>query len=229
MTYIIIGLGNFGLALATKLTAMGHDVFGIDSHMEVVEEYKNVITSTMCLTVSDVNSLRALPLEDADMVIVTMSENVGNSLMVCALLKQAKVKKLVARASTMLHRTVLETMGIDQIITPESYAADLWALSSEIDQIKGAYLVSGTYQMLELEIPTLLEGQSLQEAKLEDTFKVKLMCVKRILNKENFLKANTTYYEVVTTDDSFKFAPKDHILVFGTNNDMNQLKKAFYK
>ena len=143
MTYIIIGLGNFGLALATKLTAMGHDVFGIDSHMEVVEEYKNVITSTMCLTVSDVNSLRALPLEDADMVIVTMSENVGNSLMVCALLKQAKVKKLVARASTMLHRTVLETMGIDQIITPESYAADLGALSSTRVQIKEAYVVSG--------------------------------------------------------------------------------------
>ena len=89
--------------------------------------------------------------------------------------------------------------------------------------------MSGTYRMLELQIATRLEGQSLQEAKLEDTFKVKLMCVKRILTKENFLKANTTYYEVVTTDDSFKFAPKDHILVFGTNNDMNQLKKAFYK
>ena len=38
MTYIVIGLGNFGVSLAERLTRMGHDVIGVDSDINLVEE-----------------------------------------------------------------------------------------------------------------------------------------------------------------------------------------------
>ena len=50
MNYLIIGLGNFGVALATRLTAMGHDVTGVDADMRVVEEYKAQIRSDLELS-----------------------------------------------------------------------------------------------------------------------------------------------------------------------------------
>lgn len=68
MTYIIIGLGNFGVALAERLTAIGHDVIGVDTNMNLVEEYKNTIGSTICINVSDAASLKMLPLADTDVV-----------------------------------------------------------------------------------------------------------------------------------------------------------------
>ena len=36
MKYIIVGLGNFGSSLATKLTSQGHEVIGIDIDMDKV-------------------------------------------------------------------------------------------------------------------------------------------------------------------------------------------------
>ena len=52
MTYIVIGLGNFGVSLAERLTRMGHDVIGVDSDINLVEEYKNTISSTICLNLT---------------------------------------------------------------------------------------------------------------------------------------------------------------------------------
>ena len=36
MNFVIIGLGNFGASLAKKLTALGHDVIGVDKDMDKV-------------------------------------------------------------------------------------------------------------------------------------------------------------------------------------------------
>ncbi len=229
MTYIIIGLGSFGLALAERLTAMGHDVFGVDTSMELVEEYKDIITTTMCLNIMDSNALKALPLKDADEVIVTLSENADSSLWVCALLKQAGVNRLVARATSLVHQTVLESMGIDEVITPERSAAELWALSSEMAAIKGAYIVSETYQILEVDIPSILEGQSITEANIEQNFGIKLIAIKRMLEKKNFLGTESNYFEVVIPDENFKFVTNDRLVIYGDNVHLNQMKKALYK
>ena len=40
MNFIIIGLGNFGASLAKKLTALGHDVIGVDKEIEKVDDSK---------------------------------------------------------------------------------------------------------------------------------------------------------------------------------------------
>ena len=77
MNYLIIGLGNFGVALATRLTTMGHDVCGVDADMRIVEEYKSQISTTMCVNIIDQVSIKALPLDDADAVIVALGNHIG--------------------------------------------------------------------------------------------------------------------------------------------------------
>ena len=116
MNYLIIGLGNFGVALATRLTQMGHDVTGIDADMRVVEEYKSQITTTMCVNIIDQVSIKALPLDDTDIVIVSLGNHIGESIVIVSLLKQAGVKHIVARAVNPMHRTILETIGVDEVI-----------------------------------------------------------------------------------------------------------------
>ena len=44
MKIIIIGLGNFGSAVAIKLAALGHEVIGVDSQIHRVENIKDKIT-----------------------------------------------------------------------------------------------------------------------------------------------------------------------------------------
>ena len=38
-----MGLSHFGVALAQRLTAMGHEVLGIDMDLHKINEYKDII------------------------------------------------------------------------------------------------------------------------------------------------------------------------------------------
>ena len=227
MNYLIIGLGNFGVALATRLTTMGHDVTGVDADMRVVEEYKSQITTTMCVNIIDQVSIKALPLDDADAVIVSLGNHIGESIVIVSLLKQAGVKNIIARAVNPMHRTILESIGVNDVIVPEQLTADIWSYSAESDKIKGVFPVSNEYQIVECQIPPILEGQSLANANIESTFGIKLFAIKRRRNASNFLGSRTLEYEVVNTQESdeFRFAADDHIIVYGSLKSLEKFKK----
>ena len=61
MKYIIVGLGNFGSSLATKLTSQGHEVIGIDIDMDKVERYKESISHTICIDSTSENAVSDYP------------------------------------------------------------------------------------------------------------------------------------------------------------------------
>lgn len=226
MTYIIIGLGNFGVALAERLTAMGHEVVGVDSDMNRVEEYKNTIGSTICLNITEATALSALPLDDADEIIVTIGEVVSDSVLAVALLKQHGVKRLVARASNKLHRTILETIGVDDVIMPEAQAAEEFAMSLESTLIQGAYTVSETHQLIEIEIPSILVAQTPEQAALSENFGVHLVAVKRRRVRKNVFGKDSFYYEVAdTAAEGFKFENNDRLVVFGDIKALQKLCK----
>ncbi len=227
MNYLIIGLGNFGVALATRLTTMGHDVTGVDADMRIVEEYKSQITTTMCVNIIDQVSIKALPLDDIDAVIVSLGNHIGESIVIVSLLKQAGVKNIIARAVNPMHRTILETIGVNEVIEPEQLTADIWAYSAEAEKIKGVYPVANDHQIVECQIPSILEGQSLGNAKIEETFGIKLIAIKRRRSQANFLGSRTLEYEVVNTMESgeFRFAADDHIVIYGSTKTLEKFKK----
>ena len=44
MKYIIIGLGNYGSVLAEELSALGHEVIGVDTNERRVDVLKDIFT-----------------------------------------------------------------------------------------------------------------------------------------------------------------------------------------
>lgn len=111
---------------------------------------------------------------------------------------------------------------------PESYAADLFALSTEAPQVKGAYPVTETHQLVELEIPNILISQTLGQANLEELFHVQLVGVKRRKVKVNVLGANSFYYEMADLNPEFTFQEYDRILLFGEMKALQKLQKKLY-
>ena len=93
MKLIIIGLGNFGASLGTKMTALGHEVIGVDTNMERVESYKDKLSHTICLDATDEVALNKLPLNNTDMVLITIGENEGSNIMATANFKNRKVNR----------------------------------------------------------------------------------------------------------------------------------------
>ena len=118
MKYIIFGLGNFGASLGQKLTSQGNEVIGVDNNMDKVDALKESISHTVCMDSTDQFTVSGLPLRETDVVIVAIGEDQGSNIMTTAVLKNLKVKRLISRAITPLHETVLEAIGVDEIVHP---------------------------------------------------------------------------------------------------------------
>ncbi|MBQ3539437.1 MAG: TrkA family potassium uptake protein [Bacteroidaceae bacterium] len=127
MKYLVIGLGNFGSTLAVTLTDMGHSVIGVDSNEHCIEEIKERIDLVYIMDATERVSLRSLPLDEIDCVIVAIGQSMDSSLRAVASLKELRVKNIIARALDTTHSLILRAMDIKKILIPESYAARIFA------------------------------------------------------------------------------------------------------
>jgi trk system potassium uptake protein TrkA len=159
MKYIIVGLGNFGASLAQKLTEIGHEVIGVDCDLSRVEGMKEIITHSICLDGTDAKAVNHLPLKDTDAVLICIGENQGANVMATAMMKKMNVKRLISRAISPLHQTVLEAMGVDEIVHPEQESASRWAKRLNMKGVVDSFEITADYSIVEARAPQKFVGQ----------------------------------------------------------------------
>lgn len=59
-TFVVIGLGRFGTAIARELSALGHEVLAIDVAEEKVQRVADKVTHAVIGDARDINVLNAL-------------------------------------------------------------------------------------------------------------------------------------------------------------------------
>lgn len=226
MKYIIIGLGNFGSSLAQKLTQTGHEIIGVDNNMDKVEAYKEKITYAICLDCRDQQSANHLPLKDTDVVIVCIGEDEGANLMATALMKQNKVKRLISRAISPLHETILEAMGIEEIIHPEEETAERWTKKLTMKGIVDSFSLSPEYSIIEARVPEKFTGKNLAQINSIKNFGVLILTTIKIIESQNILGASRNITKVQGVASSETVLEKDDILVmYGKIKDIEQFLK----
>lgn len=228
MKYIIIGLGNFGAALAEELTSQGHEVIGIDMKMEKVDALKEKITHTICLDATDENTVSGLPLKDTDVVIVAIGEKPGMSIMVTAVFKNLKVKRLISRAINHLHEKVLNAIGVDEIVRPEAETAKRWAKKLNLRNITESFEINDDYSIVEVEIPPRYIGKRLKEVDFQEKYNILLLTSIKKKEATNFMGNKRPINKVQgVASPNLLFEEKDILVVYGANRDLeNFIKKS---
>lgn len=227
MRFIIVGLGYFGASLSIKLTEMGHEVIGVDTDMGKVSLHKNHITHTVCLDAKDMEALKTLPLADTDVVLVGIGEDFGASVMAVANFKQLKVKKLISRAISPLHQTVLEAIGVDKIIRPEQEYADRLAKSLDMRGFIDSFDITEEYNIIEATVPSRFVGKTVEQADFRKKYNINVLTIIRMQQTVNiFGKPRTKPVAVgVITPDTI-LEPEDILVLFGNLNDIEKLLAA---
>lgn len=211
MRYLIIGLGIYGANLARDLVAQGHEVIGADSSRSTVDAIKDYITTAYVIDTTEESALGVLPLSNVDIVIVAIGENFGASIKTVALLKQAGVRKIYARAIDPLHEAILTSFNVAKIIKPEQRAAyDLtheMALGGDVDSL---YVTADNY-VLKFKAPGFFVGMPYADFDLEDDYKLRLISVARPVEKTNMLGMKQSQLAVI--DFSSDRVEKDDVWV----------------
>ena len=124
---IIVGLGKYGTSIAKKLSDSGLEVLAVDLNMKTVEKISEYVTKAVCIDVTSSEAWSKLPIHDFDIGIVCFGENVTASILSCMALQDAGVKHIIAKAGDKFHKKVLEKLGIDEVVFPEEYVAEITA------------------------------------------------------------------------------------------------------
>lgn len=213
--------------LAEELSAMGHEVIGADISAGRVEALKEKIATAFVLDATDEQALSVLPLNGVDVVIVAIGENFGASVRVVALLKQQKVKCIYARAIDTVHRSVLEAFGLERILTPEADAARGLVRKMEFGADMETFRVSPEYYVVKFTVPEKLVGYYVNELKLNEEFKLKLLALKRAETLKNCAGISFTDHNVVNElPENDQIQAGDQLVCYGLYRDFQKFWKA---
>lgn len=215
MKYIIVGIGNFGGYLAKRLTNLGHEVIGVDSNASRIEMIKDSITHSIVMDATDQAAVQNLPLKETDVVIIAIGEDIGASIMSTAIFKQLNSKRIIARAINSLHETVIQAIGVDEIIHPEEETADRLSKRLQMKGVLDSLEISDEYNIVEVKVPKRYLEMTVAEADIRKEYFLNILTVIKLEQKKNLLGINTPYKNVIgVVTPEYKFAPED-ILLFG--------------
>jgi len=207
---LIIGLGQFGMALTKTLYEKGYEVIAVDIDKKLVNEASNYSTDAICLDAIDEISLSKLSPKNRDLIICSIGSR-EPSILTVALLKQMGCDNIVARASEAIHARILKAIGARCIINPEyeygkKFAHKILFKSLFFDNN------SEELEMFEIPVQAFMVDKTLKDLQLPDKYNVIVAGV---------MKDNK--YSRPMPDEKFK--SEDRILVTGTNEDIEKMMK----
>ena len=177
---------------------------------------------------TDEQALSVLPLKNVDVVIVAIGENFGASIRVTALLKQKQVKHIYARAIDPVHRSVLEAFGLERILTPEADAARGLVHLLEFGGNMETFQVDAEYYVVKFTIPQKFVGYFVNELKLEEEFRLKIVALKREQTVKNCLGISCREHKVVSElPENCKMQEGDQLVCYGRYDDFQKFWKAW--
>lgn len=221
MKVIVFGLGNFGMSLSLSLTETGNEVIGIDKNMEKVNLVKDKISHAICMDSTNELAYDAVPLKDADKVVVAIGENEGAAIITTAIIKKLSDVKIISRALSPIHDTVLEAMGIYSIIHPEQESADRLTKQINFKSTLENYQLDDNFTISEVLAKPEFFNKSLQELDTIDKYHLTLITIIRKHEKRNLIGKKTIKKESIGRPlPETVIEEGDILVVYGNNKDI---------
>lgn len=177
--YAVIGLGRFGLSLATALANAGNEVLVVDASEEIVQKHSELFTHAAAADTTDEIAIRALGLRNFDVVVVAIGHDVQASVLTTLLLKEQGVRHIVAKADNEHHGKMLEKIGADKVVFPERDMGKRIAHSLMAAGVLAYIEVANDLGLLETAVPGKLRGVSLLKSGLRPQYGITVLGIRR--------------------------------------------------
>ncbi|OCX43056.1 potassium transporter [Campylobacter ornithocola] len=206
-TYGVIGLGRFGSVLAKELIDQGKRVIISDIDEEAVKELQDYADFAYILDSTHTTALKEAGYANADVVILSIGENLESSILTFMALKEIGVKNIIAKANSSTHGQILSKLGVNKVIYPEKESAKRLAkILITNPNFEIIDLSANTIKVAKLLIDENLAGKTLQS--IGQNLKV-------IAHKQNDV------WSIMPNLDNTAYL-NDILMLLGTQEELNQ-------
>jgi trk system potassium uptake protein len=222
----VIGLGQFGAAVAKNLAIRGAEVLAIDQDIDIVESIKDDVAYAVALDATDIKALASQNVHDMDAVLVAIGENIEGLLLTVVQLIELKVKRIIARAMNQQQKLILEKLGVKDIISPEDIIGSMIAEMLLNPNMKAYLPMPDNYEIVEIQAPRKTVKKTLKELNLQGRYQLELITIKR--KYEEYMdgrKKNIEHLLTKPTEDT-TIEYSDVIVVLGKSDDVDKFVES---
>lgn len=213
-TYLVVGLGRFGTAVALKLHELGNEVMVIDGRAEEVQKLSNRVTYAVVGDARDDEVLRSLGVRNVDCAIVAIGSDLAASILITLNLKSLGVQQVICKAPNELHKRALEKVGADRVLIPEREMAVKLAQNLTSSSVLDYTELSRDCGIAEIRTPAPWIGKNLREIDVRAKYGVTVIALR---------KADGDLTVFIRPD--YTLEQDDVLMILGGNDDLAHVQK----
>ena len=182
--FVVVGLGNFGITVATSLAADGHEVIAIDQDGILVDRVGPSVARAVVGDGTDAETLRRMGAEAADAAIVSTGDDITASVLTSMALLDMKVQKICVKVVSQQHARVMERLGVHQTVFPEHDTAFELAAQLAKSGLLNYDKLGTDFSIQEMSVPDAWVGQTIRELNVRQTYSLTIVALHDCLTGE---------------------------------------------
>ncbi|MEZ4721476.1 MAG: TrkA family potassium uptake protein [Flavobacteriales bacterium] len=220
--FAVIGLGQFGRAIATMLASKGAEVVAIDNSVAHIEAIKDDVALAIAMDATDQKALRAHGIHEIDAVVIAIGKDFEALLLCAAHLLELNAKRIIARSHGKHQRMILERLGVKEILTPEDEVAKLVAERLLNPNILSYLELPDDFEIVEIRAPKGIINRSLEDVGLRDKYKLTVITIKREFQEIRNGETITEQHVLGVPSSKTMITENDTLMVFGQVKDIKR-------
>ncbi|GET25755.1 TrkA family potassium uptake protein [Prolixibacter sp. NT017] len=219
--FAVIGMGQFGRAIVRKLTQRGAEVLAIDTDEQIIDDIAEEVAYAVALDATDPKALASQNISDYDAVVIAIGNNFEQLTLCAVTLLELETKRIIARATGTVQKTILEKIGIREVLIPESEVATIVTEKLLNPSIVSYLELPDDYRIAELKPPEVAIGRTVGDLALRDRYNLSLITITKELE---VIKNGRVILEehIDIPNSSTEIGEDDFMLIFGKQVDIER-------
>jgi trk system potassium uptake protein len=213
--FVVIGLGNFGTTIATRLYALGHEVVAIDTVSASVDAIGPHVTRAIVGDATKREVLADAGAEGADAGIVSIGDNLGASVLSLLALRDVRVKATYVKVMSEDHARIAEALGATDTVFPERQAATNLASRITSGRLLHYTAYGDRFGIQEMAVPDSWAGKTLADLKLPSEYQIQVVAIHDLLRDM-----------IAVPNPNLPLTPSDTLLIAGAPEQLEKLTKV---
>ena len=210
---IVLGLGRFGYAVATRLAQKGAYVTAVDSNYKTVEKIASLVSSSVQADITEEVALKSLGINNYDAAIIATGSDLEASIEATLICKDSGINQVIAKASSESHARILEKIGADYIVFPEADTAERLARSLVGPNLLEVIEFSDEFSIIEVKAHKSWLGKNLIDLDFRKEYQMNVVAFER------------DGVMIIDFDPSLEIEENDVLVLIGTSENAKELEK----
>ena len=212
-TFLVVGLGRFGTAVACKLQELGNEVMVIDENAEQVQKISDRVTYAVVGDARDEEVLESLGVKNADCAVVAIGDNLAANILVTLNLKSLGMPQVICKAKDDQQRRALEKVGADRVVIPEREMGLKLAQNLTSTSVLDYIELSSRCGIAEMKTPDTWVGKNLRDINVRAKYGVTVIAIRKGRELS------------VTLDPNVALQESDILVILGENDRLTDVQK----